>query len=67
MGVKPGLDVMDDDTREGQILTGVWKTIIPAPGGPQRIYWGTEIEDPSKIWAFFDWKSVEEHREFAKS
>ena len=66
MGIKPGLDVMNDDTPEGQILTKVWKTVTTAPGGPQNVCWGIESEDPSKIWGFFDWNSVEEHQQFAK-
>ena len=66
MGIKSGLDVMNDDTPEGQILTKVWKTVTTAPGGPQNVCWGIESEDPSKIWGFFDWNSVEEHQQFAK-
>ncbi|KAJ4363470.1 hypothetical protein N0V83_009764 [Neocucurbitaria cava] len=45
MGIKPGLNVMDDTTKEGQILH--------------------KVEDQSKVWAFFDWESVEEHEKFA--
>ncbi|KAF5012855.1 hypothetical protein FDECE_1145 [Fusarium decemcellulare] len=66
MGVKPGLNVMDPSTEEGQILTGAWKTVTSKPGGPQRVYWGLEAADPSKIWAFFDFDSVEQHRQFAE-
>ena len=66
MGVKPDLDVMNDSTDEGQILTGVWNAVTTLPGGPQRVYWGLEVEDPSKLWAFFDWDSIEEHMKFAK-
>jgi len=67
MGVKPNLDVMNDSTHEGQILSGAWNAVTTAPGGPHRVHWGLEIEDPSKIWAFFDWDSLEEHEKFAKS
>lgn len=67
MGVKPGLNVMDDSSQESRSLTGVYQAIITAQGGPQRIYWGLEMEDPSKIWAFFDFKSIEEHERFAQS
>ncbi|OCT49661.1 hypothetical protein CLCR_07434 [Cladophialophora carrionii] len=80
MGVKPGLDVMDDTTEAGQILTHAYKTVITAPGGPYRAYWGVEIEanaaaadeetdvrpsDGPKLWAFFDFDSVEHHEKFA--
>jgi len=67
MGIKPGFDIMDESTPEGQILIKAWNTVITAPGGPHRVYWGLEIDDPSKIWAFFDWDSVEAHENFAKS
>lgn len=67
MGVKPGLNIMDETTQEGQVLTGAWKAVTSAPGGPHRVYWGLEVEDPSKLWAFFDWDSIEDHENFAKS
>ncbi|KAF4466088.1 hypothetical protein FALBO_7046 [Fusarium albosuccineum] len=66
MGVKPGLNIMDPSTEEGQILAGAWKTVTSKPGGPQRVYWGLEAADPSKVWAFFDFDSVEQHRKFAE-
>lgn len=67
MGVKPGLDIMDESTQEGQILTGAWKAVTTAPGGPHRVYWGLEIENPLNLWAFFDFDSIEAHEEFAKT
>ena len=67
MGVKPGLDIMNENTEAGSILMKAWNAVITAPGGPHRVYWGLETEDPSKLWAFFDWNSVEDHEKFAKS
>jgi hypothetical protein len=67
MGVKPGHNIMDETTAEGQILAGAYKAVVAAPGGPHHVYFGLEIEDPSKLWAFFDWDSVEDHEKFAKS
>ncbi|KFY57237.1 hypothetical protein V496_06511 [Pseudogymnoascus sp. VKM F-4515 (FW-2607)] len=67
MGVKPSLNIIDETTKEGQVLTGAWKAVISAPGGPHQVYWGLEVEDPSKLWAFFDWDSIEDHEKFAKS
>ncbi|OHF01938.1 hypothetical protein CORC01_02816 [Colletotrichum orchidophilum] len=66
MGVKPGLDIMDESTPEGQIFLGVYRKIIAAPGAPHRLYLGLELEDPSLVWGFFDWDSVEDHKKFAK-
>ncbi|CAI6311744.1 unnamed protein product [Periconia digitata] len=67
MVVKPGLDVMDDSTEAGQILRGIYKSVITAPGGPSRIFWGTEVENPLKLWGFIDWDTVEDHEKFARS
>jgi hypothetical protein len=67
MGVKPDHNIMDETTKEGRILVGAWKAVTAAPGGPHRVYWGLEVEDPSKVWAFFDFDSVEDHEKFAKS
>ncbi|KAI5457535.1 hypothetical protein BGZ63DRAFT_365110 [Mariannaea sp. PMI_226] len=67
MGVKPGLNIMNQVTWEGQILTNTWKTVIAKPGGPYRVYWGLEMDNTSRVWAFFDWDSVEQHQKFAQS
>lgn len=67
MGVKNGKTPMDPTTSDGKILADAWEAVIKAPGGPERVYWGLEVEDSSRIWGWFDWKSLEEHEEFAKS
>jgi hypothetical protein len=67
MGVKPSLDVTNDSTSEGQILTELYNYIITAPGGPLRVYWDLEAENPTYLWAFFDWDSVEDHENFART
>ncbi|KAF5544799.1 multidrug resistance [Fusarium phyllophilum] len=66
MGVKPNMNILDHTTPEGKILNGAWNTVISKPGGPQRVYWGLESVDPSKVWCFFDFESVEQHRRFAE-
>ncbi|KAG9506268.1 hypothetical protein J7337_003250 [Fusarium musae] len=66
MGVKPNMNIMDHTTPEGKILTDAWKTVTSKPGGPQRVYWGLESVDASKVWGFFDFDSVEQHRRFAE-
>ncbi|KAK7210264.1 hypothetical protein V2G26_017442 [Clonostachys chloroleuca] len=66
MGVKPGLHITDPNTPEGVVLPGVWKIVLSQSGGPQNVFWGLEKEDPSKVWAFFDWDSVLQHEDFAK-
>lgn len=67
MGVQAGKTPMDASTPDGILLLDAWKAVTTAPGGPARVYWGTEVEDPSRIWAWFDWSSLEEHQEFAES
>lgn len=64
--VKPGIDVMDESTPEGQILLSIWKGVTSQPTGPYRVFWGTEVENPANLWGFFDFASVEEHEKFAK-
>ncbi|KAG7419443.1 putative MFS-type transporter [Fusarium oxysporum f. sp. rapae] len=66
MGVKPNMNIMDHTTPEGKILTDAWNTVIIKPGGPQRVYWGLESVEPSKVWCFFDFDSVEQHQQFAE-
>lgn len=67
MGVKPNVDIMDESTPEGQVLPRAWKTVTAAPGGPHKVYWSLQVEDPSKVWTFFEWDSVDDHEKFAKS
>jgi hypothetical protein len=67
VAIKPGLDVMNPTTPEGQVLLRAWKPVTAAPGGPHHLYYGVEIEDPSKLWAVCDWDSIEDHLNFAKS
>lgn len=67
MHIQPGKTPMDPTTPDGKILTHAWQAITAASGGPQRVYWGTELANPSRIWAFFDWESVAQHEAFAKS
>lgn len=67
VAIKPGLDIMNPTTPEGQVLLRAWKPVMAAPGGPHHLYYGVEIEDPFKLWAVCDWDSIEDHLNFAKS
>jgi hypothetical protein len=58
---------MDESTPEGQVFPRAWNTVTAAPGGPHKVYWGLQVEDPSKVWTFFEWDSVDDHEKFAKS
>lgn len=66
MTVKPDHDVLNEDTPEGKILSDSWHAVANQPTGPYRVFYGLEVENPSKLWGFFDFASVEEHRKFAK-
>ncbi|KAF3761870.1 hypothetical protein M406DRAFT_358121 [Cryphonectria parasitica EP155] len=66
MTVRPGLDVMNETTREGKIVTTAWKAVTSEKTGPYRVSWGLEEENPVNFWAFFDFASVEEHQKFAQ-
>lgn len=65
MVVKPGVDIMDENSQGGQILNTAWKAVTSEPTGPYTVYWGLEVEDPSHMWGFFDFESVEKHQKFA--
>ncbi|KUJ08983.1 uncharacterized protein LY89DRAFT_724539 [Mollisia scopiformis] len=67
MGVKPNHPIMDDSHPSGKIFTNVYTSIYAAPNSPREIYWGLELEDPLHVWAFFEWESLDAHKDFAKS
>ncbi|KAF9878305.1 hypothetical protein CkaCkLH20_04343 [Colletotrichum karsti] len=66
LGIKPGLEVMNDSKPEGAVLAKAYTTVTATDGGPYRSFWGLEIENPLMLWAFFDFDSVEHHRRFAE-
>ncbi|KZL80489.1 hypothetical protein CI238_08857 [Colletotrichum incanum] len=66
-GVKPDLSIMDETTPEGQTYLGVYKMLIVSPGGPHRMYLSVDLDEPSMVYGFFDWDSLEHHENFAKT
>lgn len=66
MGVRPGLDIMNDDTPEGKVLPTAYNTVTATPGGPYNAFWGLQLEDSTKVWTFFEFDSVEAHMEFGR-
>ena len=58
---------MDEETWEGKIVAEAWKAVSSVPTGPYQVYYGVEAENPSKLWGFFDFDSIEHHHRFAKS
>jgi heme-degrading monooxygenase HmoA len=63
MALKPGVDANSED------FEAVEKTALTAVSQPgaQRVYWGQGVEDPSNVWLFLDWNSVDDHLAFQKS
>jgi hypothetical protein len=67
MGVQAGKTPVDASTPDNAILLDAWKFIITAPGGAESIIWALEKGDESRIWAWFEWKNLWAHEEFAVS
>jgi heme-degrading monooxygenase HmoA len=49
-----------------RIVNETWEAVINKPGGPLRLSWSLEDKDKSRVWSFFDWNSVEQHKAFAQ-
>ncbi|KAH7074717.1 hypothetical protein BKA63DRAFT_553641 [Paraphoma chrysanthemicola] len=67
MGVKPNHPVTSPSTPSGKILQSAWSHLSTAPNGPAWVYGGVEVPDPEKLWGFFEFESVEQHEQFAKT
>ncbi|KAJ4253880.1 hypothetical protein NW762_010278 [Fusarium torreyae] len=66
VGVNPGINIINPGTPEGQILASIWESVTTMVGGPQRVFWGLEVLNPSRIWMFVDWDSIEQSKSFTK-
>tara|TARA_R110002003_G_scaffold48_9_gene4009 strand:- start:13288 stop:13515 length:228 start_codon:yes stop_codon:yes gene_type:complete len=67
MGVKPNHAVTDPTTTEGQILHQAWESVSTTPNGPRWVYGGVEVDNPERLWGFFEFESVKQHEDFAKT
>ncbi|KAF4966743.1 hypothetical protein FSARC_5608 [Fusarium sarcochroum] len=67
VGVNPGINIINPGTPEGRILAGIWRNVTTMVGGPQRVFWGLEVLNPSRIWIFVDWESIEKSENFTKN
>ncbi|KAF6821149.1 hypothetical protein CPLU01_12576 [Colletotrichum plurivorum] len=65
MGVKAGVDVMDPSRPEGMVIPKAYHAVTAHPEGPHRASWGLDLEDPLKVWCFFDFDTVDHHATFA--
>lgn len=61
-----GVNVFDESSAAGKTYQNVIDTVLRQPGA-RRVYTGVEIEDPSKVWLFLDWESLEDHENYPKT
>ncbi|KAF5025441.1 hypothetical protein F66182_2464 [Fusarium sp. NRRL 66182] len=61
-----GANVFDESSDAGKTYQHVLDTALRQPGA-QRVYTGLEIENPSNVWLFLDWDSLEDHQNYPKS
>ncbi|KAF9775666.1 hypothetical protein IL306_006217 [Fusarium sp. DS 682] len=60
-----GVNVFDDSAA-AKTCQNVIDTALKQPGA-RRVYTGVEIENPSTLWLFLDWESLEDHEKYPKS
>ncbi|KAF4996204.1 hypothetical protein FDECE_12546 [Fusarium decemcellulare] len=61
-----GVTCFDESTEAGKVYANVLATALKQPGA-RRVYTGLEIENPSTLWLFLDWESVEHHKNYRKT
>ncbi|KAH6952961.1 hypothetical protein DER45DRAFT_617334 [Fusarium avenaceum] len=61
-----GVNIFDESSAAGKTYQNVIDTVLRQPGA-RRVYTGVEIEDPSKVWLFLDWESLEDHENYPKT
>jgi len=58
--------IMDSDKPAGAVLYRAYTNVTSHQKGPLRAYYGVGHDDPSILWAFFDFDSVQHHTDFAR-
>ncbi|KAM5350182.1 hypothetical protein ACJ41O_006687 [Fusarium nematophilum] len=61
-----GVNAFDESSDAGKALENALVTVLKQPGA-RRVYTGVEIENPSNLWLFLDWESVDHHANYRKS
>ena len=64
--LREGHDPHDSSSQTAKVMKETFDTIAQQPGY-QRLYWGTEVEDPTVFHLAVDWDSVDDHMSFTKS
>jgi hypothetical protein len=60
-----GVNVFDDSTA-AKTYQNVLETALKQPGA-RRVYTGVEVENPSTLWLFLDWETLEDHENYPKT
>ncbi|CAG7558870.1 unnamed protein product [Fusarium equiseti] len=55
-----------DESAAGKVYQNVIETVLRQPGA-RRVYHGFEVEDPSRLWLFLDWDTLDDHLNYPKS
>ncbi|GKU06264.1 unnamed protein product [Fusarium langsethiae] len=63
--LKQGINVFDESAA-AKTYQNVIDTVLRQPGA-RRVYTSLEVEDPSKMWLFLDWDTLEDHENYPKS
>ncbi|KAM0347696.1 hypothetical protein ACHAPU_004711 [Fusarium lateritium] len=66
LAVHEDVDVFDQSSAAGKTYQNVIDTVLRQPGA-RRVYTGVEIENPSTVWLFLDWETLEDHENYPKS
>lgn len=72
MHIQPGKTPLAAGTPDERILRDAFESIIVAPGGPSKIFWGIEeraektADVDGRLWGWFEWESLGEHEKFAR-
>ena len=64
--LKEGENPEDQASTAAKVHRHALETLLPQPG-LQRIYWGLQVEDHTKLRWFIDWDNVEDHERFVNS
>jgi hypothetical protein len=61
--LKAGSNPHDASSSVGTIVQEALTTVLGQPGC-ERVFWGTEEENPGMMRWFVQWKSVDDHKTF---
>lgn len=61
-----GVNAFDESTDAAKAISKVLDSTLKQPGA-RRVYTGVEIENPSTLWVFIDWETLEHHNTYRKA